>query len=141
VLKKVTVESSYLVSFPKNSDVLDYLTELSKKNGIKNGIFSFIGALSSAKLTEYDQESKKYLDPIEINQNAEVLSISGNIILKNDEPFVHAHASLSLDGGARCVGGHIKTARVFALEGRLDVFDSRVERSLDEDSGLYLLPS
>lgn len=95
-------------------DIIAQITDLAKEKEIETGFLSVIGALSSAELGYYDQVSQKY-GKIHIDQPVELVSCSGNISLRDDLPFVHAHAVLS-DREGRVWGGHLTSGQVFAAE-------------------------
>ena len=75
---------------------------------------SVIGALSRAELGYYDQVSQKY-GRIQIEEPVELVSCSGNISMRDDQPFVHAHAVLS-DREGKVRGGHLTSGTIFAAE-------------------------
>jgi len=63
----------------------------------------------------------------------------GNVSLKDNSPFVHAHITLA-DKKANAYGGHLASGTVvFACEFMLEVFDGPVlQRDFDETTGLFL---
>src|SRR5260370_38625400 len=75
-----------------------------KKRKLVTGPLTGIGAISDAVIGYFDPEKKAYLRNHEKGQ-AEVLSLTGNLALYDNEPFFHVHVALGLlDGSAR--GGH-----------------------------------
>ena len=71
----------------------------------------------------------------------EIVSMYGNISLKNGKPFVHAHVVLSdKKGNAR--GGHLLPgSSVFACELTIEEFEGpELIRGFDERTGLTLWP-
>ena len=83
---------------------------------------------------------KKEYEEIPVGEQAEVLSLVGNVAAKEDgEPQVHAHAVLGLrDGTTR--GGHLLKARVRpTLEVVLTESPEHLKRRWDEEAGLALI--
>jgi predicted DNA-binding protein with PD1-like motif len=71
----------------------------------------------------------------------EVLSLTGNIASRDDQPFVHLHVTLSreTDNGIQLLGGHLERGRVFALEFHVEAFDDvALVRERDAATGLHL---
>ncbi len=95
-------------------DIIGQITDLAVEKEIETGFVNAIGALSRAELGYYDQASQKYIE-IQIDEPVELASCSGNISLRDGQPFVHAHAVLS-DREGRVWGGHLTSGPVFAAE-------------------------
>jgi hypothetical protein len=104
----------FVARLDHGTDIIGQITELAKGKEIETGIFSVIGALSRAELGYYDQASQKY-GVIQLFDPMELVYCSGNISLRNDQPFVHAHAVLS-DRKGMVRGGHLNAGMVFAAE-------------------------
>ncbi len=123
---------------PKGCDLLKELTNICKDMGIINGKLEGIGALSQATIGYYDQVKKEYVWK-KINKPMEVLSLKGNISLKDDSPFVHAHVVLGGRDGDT-LGGHLgEESLVFAFEYIIIPFSGgNFNRKFDEDTGLFL---
>ncbi|HUS74654.1 MAG TPA: PPC domain-containing DNA-binding protein [Methanothrix sp.] len=96
------------------ADIISQIANLAEGNGIETCALSAIGALSRATLGYYDQVSQEY-GKISADEPVELASCSGNISLRDDRPFVHAHAVLS-DRTGRTWGGHLTCGTVFAVE-------------------------
>lgn len=68
----------------------------------------------------------------------EILSLKGNISIKDGEPFLHLHIVLSKEDFT-CIGGHLYEAEVFAFEFEIVEFEGNsFQRGFDEDTGLFL---
>ena len=122
------------------SDVLLSLTEICKKENIKLGVFSVIGAVTSVNLGYYNQNEKRYIDCINLNKKLEISSCMGNISLNNElEIFVHAHITLS-DHQGKCYGGHLMPgSSIFAAEYYIkEIVGAEYVRKYDAETGLSL---
>jgi hypothetical protein len=128
----------YMGRLPYGGDVLKSLTEFVKERGIKKGQVQVIGAVQKAVVGFYDQETRKY-ENIILDKHLEILSLIGNISLKDDQPFIHAHLTLSDEEG-KSFGGHLMEGTiVFAGEFIIREFEGEnLERTYDEQTGLAL---
>jgi predicted DNA-binding protein with PD1-like motif len=99
-----------------------------------------IGAFEWIELTEYNQAEQRYEEAHRF-ERCELLSMQGNLSDRDGEPFWHLHATVSLreDGRDVTYGGHVVDGSVFALEFRIDCFDTvSLRRANDPDTGLQL---
>lgn len=122
----------------KGDDIIEGLTKVVTQNHIIAGMISAIGAVSKARIGYFNQYEKKY-EEMEFNEPMEVLSLKGNISLKDDSTFLHLHVILSKSDYS-VVGGHLYTGSlVYALEYQIIPFHGGYfKRKLDADTGLYL---
>ncbi|MCP4649969.1 MAG: DNA-binding protein [PVC group bacterium] len=129
----------FIGRFKTNLDLLVSLTELCKKEDIKLGVFSVVGALRNVKLGYYNQDTKQYVECINLDKKLEITSCAGNISLLNSDIFVHAHVTLA-DHQGQCYGGHlVNGARIFAAEYYIrELVGAELERKHDPDTGLSL---
>jgi len=129
---------TYLLVFHTGQKVMTGLAAFAKSHKLVAGDFTGIGAVSDAMIGYFDPQSKSYLRNYEKGQ-AEVLSLTGNLALNDNEPFFHVHAALGRrDCSAR--GGHLfeMTARP-TVELVLNTYPEAVRRKIDPQSGLPLL--
>lgn len=122
------------------SDLLGALTSICNDNGVTLGTVSAIGAVQKARIGYYHQDTHKY-EFREFDQHMEILAVIGNISIKDGEPIVHAHITLS-DREGRAFGGHLSPGTVvFACEYVIEIMTGpRLERGFDEQTGLPLWP-
>jgi predicted DNA-binding protein with PD1-like motif len=97
-----------------------------------------IGAFSDVTLGFFDRESKKY-EKIPIREQVEVLSLIGDVALKDGQPEIHAHVVVGKrDGSAH--GGHIMEAHVWpTLEVIVTESPAHLRRVPDAETGLALI--
>ncbi len=117
------------------ADLLGELNKLVKVEGIELGALSGIGALRKAAVGIFDLENREY-KVNEFDEEMEICALTGNVSLKEGEPFVHAHLALS-DREGRGFGGHLMPGcEVFVAEVILWEFEgARLERSPQADCG------
>jgi len=100
------------------ADLLAELTRIAAEKGVRAGRVEVIGAVQRARVGFYDQQAKKY-GYHEFKEPMEILALLGNVSAKAEapeQPFVHAHVTLS-DGAGRAWGGHLAEGTiVFAAE-------------------------
>jgi len=127
--------------FQFKSDLLESLTSFCQSEGVRFGVFSVIGAVSAARLGYYKQEEKEYMECVNLGKGYEITSCIGNISLKDNEIFVHAHATLSDEQG-HCYGGHLMPGTIiFAAEYWIrELTGEAFHREDDPQTGLMLWP-
>jgi predicted DNA-binding protein with PD1-like motif len=131
---------THLVVFRSGQEVMRGLLALAKKHKLVAGQLTGIGAISDAVIGYFDPRKKTYLRNHEKGQ-AELLSLTGNLAVYDNEPFFHVHVALGLrDGSTR--GGHLfeATARP-TVELVLTTYPKTVQRKIDAETGLPLLGS
>ena len=129
------VGKNYLINIDKDEKVVETLTRFCKENGIKNAKLSGIGAVKETEIGAYDLQNKEYIKR-EYSEILELLSLEGNVALKDGEPFIHAHVVLS-DHEMQTLGGHLfETTVGVAGEFFLTQFDGNAYRELKPDIGL-----
>ncbi len=136
---KVKATEQLMGRVPQGEDLLGYLNQLCLTEGIEAGQVSAIGAVAKAKIGFYDQGKQEY-GFLDFNEPMEIVSLLGNVSLKDGKPFVHAHITLG-DHEGRLFGGHLaEGAPVFACEFILTKFssDQAFVRGLDQGTGLPL---
>jgi len=129
---------TYFLEFHTGQEVMQGLLAFAKKHKLVAGYLTGIGAISDAVIGYFDPEKKAYVRNTEKGQ-AEVLSLTGNLALYDNEPFFHVHVALGLrDGSAR--GGHLFEAMVRpTVELVLTTYSKPVRRKVDPETGLPLL--
>ncbi len=121
-------------------DLLEEIAGLARREGIRFGTVSAIGAVRRARIGYYDQKEWVYRER-DLAEPLEICSCLGNVSLKDKLPFVHAHVLLA-DGEGRTFGGHLCPGTViFAAECRIEELPGPPpERAYDRETGLSLWP-
>ena len=129
---------TYIIAIHKGEEVLSVLTTFCTENYISNGYFRGIGAVDYLACGYYELEEKKY-HFTHYDQMLEVVSMTGNVMLKDGTPFIHVHGVFT-DTTNNAFGGHIKEMKVgVTLEVILTILPTKLDRKLDEDIGLFLI--
>ena len=130
--------SIYILCFDRGEMVMESLLAFAREEGLSGGSFTGLGAFSRGELAFFNRETKEY-DPIPVEEQVEVLNITGNIALFEGEPRLHAHATLSRPDGTT-IGGHLVDGEVWpTLEITLIETEGTIEREIDEETGLALI--
>jgi hypothetical protein len=97
-----------------------------------------IGAVRRARYAYYEQDDHRYLE-LESETHHEIVGFTGNISLRDDRPFLHAHATFA-DASGATVGGHLlRGIEVFAAEVMIrEISGVTLVRMPDEETGLAL---
>lgn len=131
-------EERHVLVFDKGDEVVEQLLAFAKKERVTAGSFTGIGAFSDVTLGFFERERKEY-KRIPLAEQVEVLTLAGDITLKDGEPQVHAHVVVGkADGTAH--GGHLLVGHVWpTLE--LVVVESAAElrRRFDPETKLPLI--
>jgi predicted DNA-binding protein with PD1-like motif len=129
---------TYLLVFRTGQEVMKGLLAFARKHKLVAGHLTGIGAVSDAVIGYFDPQTRTYLRNHETGQ-AELLSLTGNLALNDNEPFFHVHVALGRrDGSAR--GGHLFEAMVRpTVELVLTAYPRPVRRKIDPETGLPLL--
>jgi len=129
---------SYLLVFRTDQEVMKGLLAFANKHRLVAGHLTGIGAISHAVIGYFDPRKNAYLR-IEEREQLEVLSLTGNLTLNDDRPFLHVHAALGRrDGSTR--GGHVFEATVRpTVEVVLTTSAKPVRRKIDPETRLPLI--
>lgn len=129
---------TYVLVFSQGDEVMETLSGWCEEHGVTAARFTAIGAFREAVLGWFDWEAREYQE-IPVNDQVEVLALTGDVALKDDSPAVHAHVVVSgRDGNAR--GGHLIRGHVRpTLELVLDEVPASLAKRHDDASGLALI--
>lgn len=131
-------EKTWVLVFNTGDECMAGLLAFARKHSIEAAHFTAIGAFSRAGLGYFDWQTRNY-SRIPVEEQVEVVSLSGDIAMQEEEPKVHAHAALAKRGGVM-VGGHLLEGHVRpTLEVVLTESPKHLERRFDESSGIALI--
>ncbi len=131
-------EDVWAIVFLKGDEVLSGLTDFAIEHKIGDAHFTAIGAVSSATLAWLDLPQKAYR-AIPVNEQVEVVSLTGDIATYNNKPVVHMHAVMAKHDGST-VGGHVFELNVNpTIEVFLTSDSSKLTKRADDASGMKLI--
>ena len=126
---------SYIIYLEQGESIMAILTQFCKDHQIINGQISGIGAIKEIELGTYDLKNQEYITH-KLDDIWELTSFQGNIQLKNEDPFIHAHINIS-DHNLTVKGGHLFEAKVAVVgEFILRNINSSGKRVLNSEIGL-----
>lgn len=131
-------QRTFAVVFDKGDDVLEHLMAFAKQHRLTAAEFTGLGALSDVVLGYFAWAKKDY-ERIALDEQVEVLSLTGNVALADGEPKLHPHIVVGkADGTAH--GGHLLEAHVRpTLEVIVTESPAHLQRRSDPETGLALI--
>lgn len=121
---------TYLFRLPKGKDLLEELIDFCHDNQVKCGIVNVVGSVSNATIAYYDQTKKKF-EKTMIDEELELVNLTGNISIQDNRPMVHAHVTLA-DKEHAVIGGHLLPGtKIFVCEAYIQelVGEPKIRRS------------
>jgi uncharacterized protein len=100
----------YLIRIKRGEWIIKSLEKLIKKEKIKGGFFTGIGAVDKVTLAHYSVDNQKYSEKTYLKAY-EASSIIGNIGYCDNELIIHCHATFS-DVCMNPIAGHLVDAKV-----------------------------
>ena len=118
-----SVKRTVIGKLTAGTDLYEGITQFAEQNRIRIGRITGLGAVQRARLAYYDQKEMKYSN-IEFNEPMEIVSMYGNITLKEGQPFANVHVVLSDEKG-NGKGGHLLSGGtpVFACEVTIEEYE------------------
>ncbi|NQZ55076.1 MAG: DNA-binding protein [Candidatus Nitrosopelagicus sp.] len=118
--------------------LMESAEKIAAAENVKLASISGIGACSKIEMGYLDLSIKEYVFKT-FEGNMEILHATGNITLKDGEPFPHIHISVA-DDACKAFGGHLNEATISAtFEGVMQIIDHEIHREFNEDLGLALM--
>ena len=130
---------TFILVFETGDELAKGLLEFAEQEKLSAASFKAVGALSSVHLGWFSWESKKYEPSVTLDEQVELLSLIGDVALKDGKPVVHAHAVIGKkDGTAH--GGHLLEAHIRpTCEVILTESPIHLQKQIDPQSGLALI--
>ncbi|HTW94672.1 MAG TPA: DUF296 domain-containing protein, partial [Tepidisphaeraceae bacterium] len=110
LLSRAEGRRQWAVIMDANDEPVEELKRFADREKLSASHFSGIGAFAAVTVAWFDLEKRAY-QPIEINEQVEVLSLIGDVAESQGKASVHAHICVAKkDGTAH--GGHLQKGRV-----------------------------
>jgi uncharacterized protein len=130
---------TFILVFETGDELAGGLLRFAKEQDLSAASFKAVGALSSVRLGWLSWETKQYEPSVTLDEQVELLSLIGDVALKDGEPMVHAHAVIGKkDGTAH--GGHLlqayirPTCEVVLIESPV-----HLQKFIDPEAGIALI--
>lgn len=118
-------------------DIIEQLRIVASTENISVASINGIGAIDKLSVGVYNIVDKEYKE-FHYNGVFEILSLTGNITLKDGKPYIHAHIC-ACDGEGKIIGGHLSSAIISATgEITVQINNGVLNRKFDEKTGLNL---
>lgn len=129
---------TFILVLDIGDETMTMLTTFAARHGLTAAHFTAIGAFSHVVVAYFDWETREYRR-VPIDEQVEVLSLVGDISVKDGEPKVHAHVVVG-KSDATAHGGHLMEGYARpTLEVVLTELPHHLERHHDPASGLNLI--
>ena len=129
---------TFAIVFGKGDEVVEGLTRFAREQRVTGAGLTAIGAVSDVTWGYFDWEKKDYRRT-SLDEQVEVVTLAGNIALKDGRPKVHAHIVVARENG-NAVGGHLLEAHVRpTLEVVVTETPAYLQRREDPETGLALI--
>jgi predicted DNA-binding protein with PD1-like motif len=128
---------NHVLKLSKGEEVVESIVSFAKDHRITAASITGIGAVLDPVIGYYDLATKEYLRE-DLPGEYELVSLMGNISMKDDDPVLHAHVVLGAPGFVEA--GHLFSATVLVTaELVIRTLDGALQRRLDAEIGLPLL--
>jgi predicted DNA-binding protein with PD1-like motif len=129
---------TFVVVMDKGDEAFGALTAFAGENSVTAAGLTAVGAASAVSLGYFDPEISDYRST-EFTEQLEVLSLVGDIALKDGEPAVHAHLTLGRKDSST-IGGHLQSLTVWpTLEVVVTETPAHLTKTVDPTTGLALI--
>ena len=130
-------DDTIIVKLEPNDEICESLLKIAKSENITLAHVSGMGAVNDFSIGVFNARTKEHY-PNDFKGNFEIVSLEGNITVKDNEPYLHLHFSAA-DKHGDVVGGHLNKAVISAMgEIFIRIISGKVERKFNEDVGLNL---
>lgn len=129
--------SLWTVCLNRNEEIISNLTELALREAIPFATILGVGAVKNTELGYFDLEKKDYLRRL-FEEDAELISLNGNITWVDSKPYVHIHLCLSGPDFKAYAGHCFKATIAVAGEVVLQMGTHQVNRKRADFCGLNL---
>ena len=130
---------TFVLIFRTGDELSSGLSRFAEEQNLSAASLEAVGGLSSVRLAYFDWETKKYQPSVVLEEQVELLSLIGDVALRDGRPVVHAHMVIGKrDGTAH--GGHLIEARVRpTCEVVITESPGHLRKVVDPESGLALI--
>jgi predicted DNA-binding protein with PD1-like motif len=130
---------TFILVFATGDELAEGLARFAKDQQLSAASFKAVGALSSVRLGWFSWESKRYEPSVTLDEQVELVSLIGDVALKDGEPVAHAHVVIAKQDGT-AHGGHLLQAHVRpTCEVVLTESPAHLQKVIDPASGLALI--
>lgn len=130
---------TFILVFETGDELAKGLSDFASEQKLSAASFKAVGALSSVRLGWFSWEAKKYEPSVTLDEQLELLSLIGDVALKDGKPVVHAHVVVGKKDGTTH-RGHLLEAHIRpTCEVVLTESPVQLQKVVDPESGLALI--
>jgi uncharacterized protein len=134
-----TQPKTYAVIFETGDELASGLSRFATEQKLAGSSFKAIGAVSSIKLAWLDWKTKQYRPSVDLNEQMELVSLIGDVALKDGKPQVYAHVIVAKSDGT-AHGGHLLEAHIRpTCEVILTESPLHLRKQIDPTTGLAMI--
>lgn len=135
---EATAGRAFVGRLASGSDLVEEIERFCLEREVTAAQVTVVGAVRRVRYAYYEQHDRRYRE-LETDTHHEITGFVGNVSLRDDKPFLHAHATFA-DATGATVGGHLlRGIEVFAAEVMIrELGDVALVRLPDEETGLSL---
>jgi predicted DNA-binding protein with PD1-like motif len=135
---EATAGRAFVGRLATGSDLVEEIEHHCAEQSVLAAWVTVIGAVRRARYAYYEQDERRYLE-MGSERHHEITGFVGNVSLRDNKPYLHAHATFA-DASGATVGGHLlRGIEVFAAEVTIrEMADVSLVRQHDEETGLAL---
>jgi len=113
--QEVTAGRGFVGRLETGTDLVGEIEQFCAEHNVLAAGVVAIGAVRRARFAYYEQGDHRYTE-LESTTHHEIVGFIGNVSLRDNRPFLHAHATFA-DADGATVGGHLlRGIEVFAAE-------------------------
>lgn len=129
---------TFVVVMDKDDEAFGQLGAFAAEHQVSAASLTAVGAARAVTLGYFDPEISDYRST-EFTEQVEVLSLVGDIALKDGKPAVHAHITLGRKDSST-IGGHLQSLTVWpTLEVVVTELPAHLAKKIDPETGLALI--
>lgn len=129
---------TFVVVMDKDDEAFGQLGAFAGEHHVSAAGLTAVGAARAVTLGYFDPEISDYRST-EFAEQLEVLSLVGDIALKENEPAIHAHLTLGRKDSST-IGGHLQSLTVWpTLEVVVTELPAHLAKKVDPETGLALI--
>lgn len=131
-------DNTFIIRILRGEEAVQEIINFCEEKNINAGWVSGLGACDKTELSYYDLAKKEYIKKT-VDEECELLNLTGNIAFADGKRMLHAHVTLGRSDYST-IGGHVHSMRISGTgEIYITKLDAHFERELDEETGLKLL--
>ncbi len=137
-MKHMQSDSSQVLILQRGEELIESLNSFAAEQKLNSAWLSGLGGAGRVELGFYDLNKRDY-DWQVYDGPLEILSLTGNLTIVDDQPFWHVHGVFS-GRDFQAIGGHVRNMEVeLTAELHITPLSTPLTRTFDDQTGLKLI--